>query len=466
MLLQITTTHQPATDLGYLLGKHPDRFQSKELSFGKAHVFYPEAQPDKCSVVLLLEMNPVLLSRQQHSRGKASYQLEHYVNDRPYVASSFLSTAISKVFGSALNGRCKDRPHLVSQALPLEVSLPTIVSKGGEGLIRKLFEPLGYELDIKGHPLDENFPQWGESPYFSVGLHHTISLQTLLNHLFVLMPVLDNSKHYFVNEMEIEKLQRNSSDWISGHPMASLIIRRYLKHKKSYARQFVKGLEKPEVEGEENPAAPSKEELLETSMNLHQTRLQRVCELLKASGAKSALDLGCGGGKLLKLLVSERQFDKIVGMDVSFKSLEVASRRLYLKDASPAKRERIQLIQGALTYRDDRLAGFDAAALVEVIEHLDPYRLEAFEKVVFQHARPAILVLTTPNREYNALFEGLTEGKFRHSDHRFEWTRAEFEQWANATAERHNYKVRFEGVGPVDATHGSPSQLAVFERKA
>jgi 3' terminal RNA ribose 2'-O-methyltransferase Hen1 len=174
------------------------------------------------------------------------------------------------------------------------------------------------------------------------------------------------------------------------------------------------------------------------------------------------LDLGCGEGKLLRLLLAEKQFDQIVGMDVSWRSLEIAQERLRLDQLPERQRRRIELIQGSLTYRDSRISDFDAAAIVEVIEHLDAPRLATFERIVFEFARPRCVVLTTPNAEYNAVFATLPAGEFRHGDHRFEWTRAQFEAWATGVAERSRYAVRFEAVGPQDVERGAPTQMAVF----
>ncbi|MEZ6070026.1 MAG: methyltransferase [Pirellulales bacterium] len=187
--------------------------------------------------------------------------------------------------------------------------------------------------------------------------------------------------------------------------------------------------------------------------------------VLRSSGAKSVVDLGCGDGKLLRELLADQQFTEILGMDVSVRSLEIAHRRLKLDRLPERQRERIRLLHGALTYRDVRLANFDAAAVVEVIEHLDPPRLKAFERVVFEHARPRTVVLTTPNREYNIVWESLPDGEMRLSDHRFEWSRAEFQGWADGVAERFGYSVRYLPVGPEEAGVGTPSQMAVFESR-
>ncbi len=192
MILTLTTTASPATDLGFLLHKHPDRVHTFELSFGLARVFYPEASAARCTAALMLEVDPVALVR---GRGMTETQ---YVNDRPYAASSFLSVAISRVFGSALGGRCRDRPELAATAIPLEIELAALPCRGGERFLRQLFEPLGYQVEARSLPLDETFPQWGASAYFDVRLTATARLADALSHLYVLVPVLDAEKHYWL----------------------------------------------------------------------------------------------------------------------------------------------------------------------------------------------------------------------------------------------------------------------------
>ncbi|SUV52947.1 3' terminal RNA ribose 2'-O-methyltransferase Hen1 [Bergeyella zoohelcum] len=229
MILNITTTHSPATDLGYLLHKHPDKFQTFDLSIGRALVFYPEATNEKTTVSLLLDIDPIDMVRGVRKMGGDNFVLGHYVNDRPYVASSFMSVAIAKAFSSAMNGKCKDKPELVDKKIPIEVNISSIPApKGGELLIRKLFEPLGYKVALTRHILDQKFPEWGQSKYFSLQLEHTITVKELLSHLYVLIPTLDNDKHYFVSESEIEKLLQKGEGWLREHPEREQIIRRYL----------------------------------------------------------------------------------------------------------------------------------------------------------------------------------------------------------------------------------------------
>jgi 3' terminal RNA ribose 2'-O-methyltransferase Hen1 len=460
MLITITNTADPATDLGFLLHKNPANLHSAALSFGKAHVFYSSATTQRCTACLLLELDPVELVR-------GAQQLEDYVNDRPYVASSYLTVAMGRIFGTALAGNCQKRPGLVNTPLPLEIAVEVVRARGGADVLRKLFEPLGYRVEATPIPLDETFPDWGESRYFRLTLSACATVHDALSHLYVLLPVLDEEKHYYVGDAEVDKLLRHGEGWLGKHPERQLIVQRYLKRRSSLVDRAMARLLDEEnaaveaVESKTEQAAVAEKDL-ERPMTLHTQRLNLVANKLKTLEAKTILDLGCGEGKLLRRLLADRAFERIAGVDVSHRSLEVASSRLRLDRMPERQRKRIQLMQGSLLYRDKRLSGFDAAALIEVIEHLDRPRLAAMERVVFEFARPRHAVVTTPNREYNALFPTLPPGKLRHGDHRFEWTRAEFAAWAEATGARFGYQVSFEPVGPVDAQHGAPSQMAVF----
>jgi len=468
MLLTISTTHVPATDLGYLLHKNPARAQTFDLSFGNAFVFYPEASAERCTVALAIDVDPVGLVRGRRGPEGDGGLLAQYVNDRPYVASSFLSVAIAEAFGTALGGRSKERPELAAAAIPLEARLAVVPSRSGEPLLRQLFEPLGYSVGVVAHTLDESIPEWGESRYYTVTLAATKRLADLLAHLYVLIPVLDGEKHYWVGDDEVEKLLRHGEGWLATHPAREHITQRYLKHQRSLVRDaIVRLVTEEEPEAEENvPAVRDSEEgALERPLSLNEQRLATVLGALRASGATSVVDLGCGEGKLLRMLLDDRQFVRIAGMDVAYRTLETAADRLKLDRMAERQRERLTLLHGSLMYRDARLAGFDAAAVVEVIEHLDAPRLSAFERVVFEFARPGTVIITTPNAEYNVRWPTLPAGKFRHRDHRFEWTRAEFQAWATAVAARFGYEVRFGSVGPEDEEVGSPTQMGILTRK-
>src|SRR5262245_17796596 len=464
MLLTITYTRPPATDLGYLLHKNPAKLHTVELSFGKAHIVYPEAGDGSCTAALLLDIDPVGLVRGRRGSGGDSQALDHYVNDRPYVASSFLSVALSKAFGTALSGKSKERQDLADAPLPLRATIAALPCRSGEEFLRGLFEPLGYVVTLQSYPLVEKFPDWGQSAYYTVELAGTVRLRDLLTHLYVLIPVLDDDKHYWVGDDEVDKLLRRGAGWLASHPQREAIASRYLRHRHHLAREALARLseeDQPDPDAAEE-AHDTEEAAAEERISLHQQRLDAVMLVLKESGAKRVLDLGCGEGRLLKLLLDDRSFTEIVGVDVSYRVLERAGERLRLERLPTRQAERIRLVQGSLTYRDARLEGYDAAAVVEVIEHLDPPRLSAFERVLFEFAKPGTGVLTTPNAEYNVKWESLPAGNFRHRDHRFEWTRAEFQSWATGVAAQFGYEVRFAGVGPEDEAVGPPTQMGVF----
>lgn len=465
MLLKISTTYSPATDLGYLLHKHPARIQSFELAFGQAHVFYPDARTEKCTAALLLDVDPVALVRRPHGRFAENFALAQYVSDRPYVASSFLSVAIARVFSSALSGKCKERPQLVDTPIPLKAELSILPCRGGEKLLRQLFAPLGYTVTAEQHALDLHFPDWGQSRYFSVALENTCRLSDLLTHLYILMPVLDDEKHYWVGEAEIEKLLKRGEDWLADHPEQEAIARRYLKHQRHLTHEALVQLREEDAQENDEATQAEKETEVEGQIGLNNIRLTTVTETLKQAGAKRVLDLGCGEGKLLRQLLAEKQFEEIVGMDVSHRALKIAQERLHYDRLPEKEKKRIRLFQGSLGYRDKRLTGYDAAAVVEVIEHLELPRLAAFERILFEFACPKTVVLTTPNIEYNVKFGNLQARNFRHKDHRFEWTRDEFQSWAGDVAKRFGYTVVFHPIGPEDENVGPPTQMAVFAQK-
>lgn len=465
MLLTITTTHQPATDLGFLLAKNPARCQSFSLSFGQAHVFYPVADDRVCTAALLVDLDPIRLVRRR-SRQSQDRTLGQYVNDRPYVASSFLSVALARVYKSALGGQSKERPALAATAIPLEAQITAVQCRDGERMLRALFEPLDYNVSAERQPLDTAFPEWGASTYWSVTLRATHRLHDLLTHLYVLLPVLDDDKHYWVGEDELEKLLAKGEGWLSTHPERDLIVDRYLRYRRLLTREALARLivdDDPDPDATE-AAQAREEEVLEDRTSLSEQRMMAVLAVLRSAGATRVIDLGCGEGKLLRTLLTNTDCEQITGMDVSAHALVLAKRCLRLDRLPARQRARITLFQGALTYRDQRLTGYDAACALEVIEHLEPARLGAFERVLFEYTRPPTVVITTPNTEYNVRFENLAAGRFRHGDHRFEWTREEFSQWATWVADRSGYAFRLLPIGPVDPAVGAPTQMAVFTR--
>ena len=446
-----------ARDLGFLLHKHPDHVHTKKTSAGDATIFYPEVSGERTTAVLHLEVDPVGLVRGKNQR--ADGLLTQYVNDRPYVANSFLSVAMGRSLAQTMAGKSKDRQELTDQPLDFEVRVVPVALAGDRELLASLFEPLGYTV-LSPDTTDG-------AMVIDLRLKAKLRLADILNHLYVLIPVMDNFKHYFIAQEELDKLLAKGEGWLADHPARELITRRALKHRRSLANMALARLEEAVVteedETEDDKAEREKpEEKLEKPMRLHDIRLDTVADVLRQRNVKSVLDLGCGEGKLISRLIKERGLDQIVGVDPSVRTLEAAHRKLRLHQAGDAMSERVKLQMGSLTYGDRRWKGFDAATLVEVIEHIEPHRLSALVMSLFADARPKLIVITTPNREYNVLFETMKENQLRHPDHRFEWTRAEFENWASNVADDNGYAVEFTPLGPVDETHGGPSQMATF----
>lgn len=496
MLLTITTTYQPATDLGFLLAKNPARVQQFSVPYGQAYVFYTDAHNDKCTAVLWVDLDPVELVR---GKGNDDGVLAQYVNDRPYTASSFLTVAMARVFSSALAGHSKERPDLAQTPIPLQVHLPVIRSHQGEEIFKRCFEPLGYTVEIKAstyHNVVENKDE--ESGYFALTLSATTCLQTLLLHLYVLIPAIDGNKHYFINDDEVTKLIDKSKSWLGTHPEREWITTRYLKKQRSLVRQALErlledspgeletyeqslqdnvqddlddGTEQQEAQSssvglptDNNVITPETSVAEDKPLSLNQQRLKTVYDILVKASVHSVADVGCGEGRLLRMLLKNRQFTKILGMDVSTLVLEKAYQRLKLDRLPLLKQARIELVQGSLTYRDARLSGFDALCAVEVIEHIDPERIAAFEQTIFAFAKPSLVLITSPNQEYNIRYENMKEGAKRHTDHRFEWTRNEFQAWALHVCKAYDYEVTFMPIGEVDPEVGPSTQLGIFKK--
>lgn len=464
MLVTVTSTAPSASDLSHLLRKHPDRAQAFPLSVGTAHVFYPEVSDERCTVAMLLEVDPVGLVRDKRFRGGDSATLARYVNDRPYASSSMVAVALGQVFRTAMNGTSGSFPELAANPLPLEITVAAVPARGRdtEGLATRLFGPLGWTVIETPIPLDPAFPEWGDSAYVDIVLRGDVRLGEALRHLYVLLPVLDDAKHYWVSEDEVGKLLRAGEGWLPHHPERELITRRYLAHQRSMVDEATVLL------GTQDPAlATAVEAATEADRHpapLAPQRADAVLAALRDVGAHTVADVGCGEGALLRRLLADPAFTAIVGTDVSASVLARADRALHLREASDRQRERLRLVQSSATYQDDRIAGLDAIVLMEVIEHVDEERLPALEASIFGAASPAAVVVTTPNGDYNALFESLPAGAFRHTDHRFEWSRAEFAAWADGVAERRGYTVELRTVGDVDPALGSPTQLALFRK--
>lgn len=472
MFMSIRVTGEGARDLSYLLQKHPENIVERGTTIVKTQCFFPRYDETNVEFVVTGSMNPIDLVRKERMG-----QLDEYVNDRPYVASSYFVTAFREALSSALNGKCAEKPDLVSKVWDLSITVPAIRNppprneKDGtcsSEFLAALFTPLGWSVTTTRGHADDRFPEWGESHIVSVTLSGLFPLMTALRHLFILLPVVDKTKHHAVDLQEAQKLISKGEGWLETHPMKAAIIGRYLGYKKKLVDAATAGLEAPETEEEieeeeAEPAPAATEEARFPSLHIqrHEAVIARMVFDGVFDGVTGSLcDLGCGEGRFIQHLydqAAERKWipAKIVGVDPSRFALRWARRKL--------KSDSVKLLQGSALFRDARLHGFDAMVAIEMIEHIDPERLPDFEQAVFGDYKPKRFYLTTPNREFNAVF-GIPDGELRHRDHRFEWTRDEFKDWCEHIFDQYNYTTEFFGVGQEDETYGQPSQGVVFTR--
>lgn len=462
MLLTITYSGHNTSELGYLLHKNPNRSQKFELNYGAAYVFYPCVSDERTQVALLLDINPIDLARGKS--GTSEGGLFAYVNDRPYVSSSFMSVAVSRVFRTAMLGTAGDHQALSDSPIELEAGITMLPCKSDPVMINRVFEPLGYEVSYRIFDNDEKFPAWGKSNYVNLTIKGRIRLRDLLRHIYVLIPVFDLQKHYWINQDEVEKLMRNAEDWLPNHPEKRYIASRYLKQLRPLVNNALAQLIPEDFDANgEFSGDKTQIEVPEQKASLNDERLDSVVNMLKTHNAKSVIDLGCGEGNLLRLLVKDKQFTRIAGADVSWSTLKRANERLKLEDAGEYLQSRLKLFPGSLNYKDSRFIGYDAACVIEVVEHFDLPRLSVFEQILFEYTKPHTVILTTPNKEYNIKYKNITEAGLRHPDHRFEWTRGEFHKWAGRIAEKYGYKVDFFEIGELDEILGASTQMGVFE---
>ena len=464
MLLTITYTGNNTQDLGYLLHKNPSRPQQFEISYGKAYVFYPEVSDERTTVALLLDIDPLDLAKGKVGSGEGG--LFDYVNDRPYVCSSFMSAAISRIFGAAMNGKCKEKPELAEMPLELSATIYSLKDNGNEYLAEQMFTSLGYNVAIKRTLLDPKFPEWGMSPYIDLTISGKVKLSEMLNHIYVLIPVFDTEKHYFVSDSEVNKLLGHGGDWLPAHPYKDKITRRYLGKRSAYIKKANEALSAEELVMEDGGSDVTEAELAEEKekkIPLNTIRLETVKKTVLDSGAESVIDFGCGEGRLEQIILREPQIKKITAVDVSVDVLEIASRKLRYEKLEPELKDKLTLTQGSVTYKDERFKGYDCACLVEVIEHIDKPKLPDAEKAVFGVYHPKTVVVTTPNKDYNTVY-GIPDEELRHKDHRFEWTREEFKKWTEEICKTYKYVCQIENIGDCSEEFGSATMMGVFKR--
>jgi 3' terminal RNA ribose 2'-O-methyltransferase Hen1 len=460
VFLSIATTRPGAKDLGFLLYKHPDRiFRSDASRNSKMSAIgvWPEATVDRAEFCLIVEVDPV-----ERVRGLAwNGGIAQYVEPRPFLAASYMSQAISLCLRSAMNGVVSSKNPdeaarleiLAEEKWPLEIRVAPL--RTSPGLINRMFEPLGWDVTVESTPLDVPGARW-ESDLHTVTIKGYATVQDALTQLYVLLPALDPQRHYFYDEAEVDKLMEKSRNWLAGHPARHLIVNRYLSKSRELREAATQQLD------EDAPIDEVEGGVFEELVPAHEKRHQKIVDLVRDSGFRKIVDLGCGEGKLLERLLAIPGDIAIVGVEPALRDLDKAKRAV---SRNPAKQmdPRVKLRHGSILYADETLKGFDVAILSEVIEHIEPERLEHAERCIFGFMQPQKVVVTTPNADFNIAFH-IEPGKFRHSDHRFEWSVAEARAWCDRIASTYGYTYEFDGAGGYEEPFGHLSHFIVFEK--
>jgi 3' terminal RNA ribose 2'-O-methyltransferase Hen1 len=443
------------------------------MSFGEGYVYFQENPQGDNSLSLLVDVDPLATVQ---GRGQLSHMDGLYVNDRAYVPSSLLTSALTKAFGTALSGRCKERPELASTPIDWTVSVPVVTSDWRTEILWSLFGPLGYEVRMahverEGHR--SSHPDVA-SDLTGVKLCTTATMREVLSHLVVLIQVLDQDNHRWLDEQDLDPFMRRVEGWLPEHPYGMFILKRALKHQKHLIKAviakfpaIVDSQARISSINSEMWDASQLEEYADQPLSLNRQRFAVVQELIERLQPRSLVDLGCGDGSFIGFLANGallHPMERIIGMDVSASELARAKTRMEHLSSLPGRRTPVEWLLGSLLYRDPRIKGLDMAILIEVIEHIDPWRLPALERQVFGEGGYASIVVTTPNREFNLIYGLSEEHSLRHRDHRFEWTRQEFQEWVQKIASQYGYEWQIQGIGTVSLDHGSPSQMVLFQK--
>lgn len=421
MQLSIYTKSPDARAVSYLLAKNPDNIYERYSKNHAVRFVYHTMTDDELYATIFVTPDALSLVKDEQA-----YDITHYINDREFAVSSIFLSLIRSALGTALNGKPKEEyEKYVSKHFPLTFEVGPVATSLTDEEIRALWEPLGYEVSIQAVSEQKRAR--------FVTLTNSITLQQALQQLFILIPVMDDYKHYYIDEKEQERLQRYGEGWLEQHPLRDLIYKKALRF-----RHLLHEAPK------ENRG----------SLNMH--RYEAIVKQVEKLPHRLVIDMGAGEGKLTEQLAQLQTIDTLYAVDPSNTALLKMKKRF--SEADFAVTPTIQW--GSLYYEDTAFKGADVFILCEVIEHINEDRLEPFMKLITDSYAPKNIIITTPNAEYNKVYE-LED--MRHDDHRFEWTREQFRSWCSAAAP--GYDLRFEGIGEEHAVFGTPTQMCVMTRR-
>lgn len=457
MQLAIKATGEGAKMLSFLLSKNPQNLYDRMEKGYRVRLTYTVFSDSEVEALIFVTPDPVELVKNSPD----TYEITQYINDREFVVSSIFCSNTRSALGTALNGRPKEEYlDWAKHAFQLTIGFGPVATDLPDAAIKNLFEPLGYQTEIERGRADYNFQFKERSSARFINLQSKVTLQNALQHLFVLIPVLDDYRHYFIDEREIEKLERYGEGWLADHPLKELIIKRTLRFRE-LIDQMVLNSHQTELINE--AVTPEPNISSQPVVRLNKLRYQRLVKIIEDLAAReSIVDFGAGEGKLSVRLGFIPGVKEILAVEPTEKEQLRALKRF-----SEASRKDDFIaptpVWGSLFYYDEQLCGKDVMILSEVIEHIDESRLPRVMDTILGSYKPQVLLITTPNAEYNPVYQ-MEEG-IRHKDHRFEWSRAEFAEWTYCLARNYAYEVQIDGIGEEAEGYGHPSQLAILTRQ-
>ncbi|WIM41190.1 3' terminal RNA ribose 2'-O-methyltransferase Hen1 [Paenibacillus sp. PK4536] len=480
MYLTIKATGTHASMISHLLAKNPNNLYDRTEKGARIRLVYTSFQPEETEVLLFVTPDPIDLVKGSPDH----YDITQYINDRELVVSSLFCSYIRPALGTALNGKPKaDYIDWVEHPFTLHMSMGPVASDLPDSMIESLFQPLGYEVQMERGEIDYSFDLKNRSTVRHIQISGQQTLQHMLRQLYILIPVLDNYKHYYISDDEIERLQRYGEGWLSTHPQHDLIIKRSLRFApliKEYEQKVAKNEDITNVSTElsthQAEASEMKSELSEDQdkqydsnqteppvIRLNELRYRAIVEQVsQLPQHKQIVDFGAGEGKLSVRLGEIEGVEQIWAVEPSMQSqLRAIDRFAKLEGRTDYV---IPVVTtGSLFYRDERWVDQDVIILCEVIEHINEVRLPQVIHTLFTDYRPQTLIMTTPNREYNEVYQ-MGKDEIRHTDHRFEWTRAELEQYCTQWIQDRPYTFTLSGIGEKHEQYGQPTQMVVFHR--
>jgi 3' terminal RNA ribose 2'-O-methyltransferase Hen1 len=445
MQLSLTVRGSNADVVSYLIAKNPNNPYERDEKGFKVRLVYPKFSKEEIQFVIYVKPDPIDLVRNSSDL----YDITHYINDREFAVSSLFITTIRKALGTALNGK-PDEEYLewVGHEFEIELSFGPVATDLRDKEIVDLFEPIGYKVEIERGV--SNIREKSSAGF--VTLSGRQSVQSALKHVSILIPVIDNYKHYFLDEREVEKLDRYGEGWLEEHPMKQMIVKRALRFNALISQSQFYEKKQRNSNYDENP-----------KVRLNDLRYEHILNYIKTLPQRETIvDLGAGEGRLSVQLGFLEGVKEILSIEPSNKSRIRAIERFQQVNTKEGYVEP-QSLSGSLFYFDSRLQNKDVIVLCEVIEHIEEDRLPKIFDTILNDYCPKTLIVTTPNQEYNVLYE--MDDEMRHDDHRFEWTRPQFVQNVESWTEQTPYQVSIQGIGEEHEAYGHPTQMAIFRRE-